>query len=454
MRPAQVMAGFAGAGFLLYLLYLPALSSPFLYDDNATILYNAQIQSDSVLEVLSEDPFRALPNLTFAAQYHLHFNPALQKPRARPFHLGNLFLHWLNGLALYAVLVRLRPRSGAFALAAAMLFLGHPLLTEAVNFITARFALMATLGYLLAVRFYLQAEERPGRMVLFWICFAGALLCKEIAATLPATLWVLNRLRRRPQKHLLPIALAFLAFLGLRLSWTIILAAQPGQTLDPLHYFLIQNRVLWLYLQKFLWPIHLSFDYHLTYPFWTLVLFLLANLAAAALCLFYLRRGSTPAAGILIWLILFLPTSSVIPLADLAKEYHAYLPAAAGIPLLAAGFFTDTRRPAWRKAAFALVMVFMLALTFHRNLTWQSEAKLWRDAVTHAPLKHRAVYNYAQTLRRQLKLEKALFYYRRALELDPTDPRTLRNLELVQQALQSPELERWKEELKRRQAQE
>lgn len=454
MRLLSKLAGFSGAGVLLYLLYLPGLAGPFVYDDHATITHNAGIQSRSIITVLSENPFRALPNLTFAAQYHLHFQPERNQPRPRPFHLFNLFLHWLNGLVLYGLLRQLQPRNHGWAWAAALLFLGHPLVTESVNFITARFGLMATLGCLAAASFYLQAEAKPRRLLLFWLCFLLALLCKETSATLPAVLFLLNRLRGRPQKHLPALVLLILAYLGLRLSWTIILAARPGQTLDTFHYFLLQNRVLWLYLQKFLWPVHLSFDYQLTYPVWSLIICLVINLAGVALCGFLLRQGSLPAVALLIWLILFLPTSSLIPLADPVKEYHAYLPATAGIPLLAAGFFSGNKFLPWRRALFVPLMLFMLALTFQRNLTWQSEEKLWRDAVTHAPLKHRAVYNYAQTLRRQLKLEQALFYYHRALKLDPAHQRTRENIEMVQQALQSPELESWKQELKRRRAEE
>ena len=451
MRSPRVLAGFAVAGCLLYLLYLPALTGPFIYDDNVTILYNSKVQSDSVLVVLSEDPFRALPNLTFAAQYHLAFNPDLGRPRPRSFHLFNLFLHWLCGLALYAVLIRLRPQAPAWAFWSAILFLGHPLLTETVNFVTARFSLMATLGYLLAVRCYLDSETRPRRLILFWVCFLAALLSKEIAATLPATLFILNRWRHQPQRHLLPMAVAFLAYLGLRLSWTIILVSQPGaETLNPFLYFLNQNRVLWLYLHQFLWPLHLSFEYDLAYATPGLVLCLLLNLAALAFLIHRFRRGSASAAGLLVGLVLFLPTSSVIPLADLAKEYHAYLPAAAATPLLAAGFFAQTRFRARSRIAFALMLLCMIVLTFGRNLSWQSEERLWRDTVTKAPEKHRAVYNYAQTLRRQLKLEAALFWYRRALALDPNDEPTRNNVELVEQALKSPELQSWKEDLKRR----
>jgi protein O-mannosyl-transferase len=451
MRYSRVLAGFALAGFVLYGLYQSALAGPFIYDDNVTIVNNVKIQSDSIPVVLFEDPFRALPNLTFAAQYHLHFNPALAKPEARPFHRVNLFLHWLCGLALYSVLSRLRPQARAWAFWSSILFLGHPLLTETVNFITARFSLMATLGYLLAVCCYLDAETRPRRIILFWVCFLAALASKEIAATVPATLFILNRWRKKPQRHLLPIALAAAVYFGLRLFWTIILVAEPGPTLNPFLYFLNQNRVLWLYLGKFLWPLHLNFDYQLNYPIAALLPFLFLNLAALAFLILKFRRGAGWAAGALIAVILFLPTSSVIPLADLAKEYHAYLPAAAVLPLLAAGFFTGPRARARLRPAFALIMICMIALTGSRNFIWQSEERLWRDTVAESPEKPRAVYDYAQTLRRQLKLEPALFYYRRALVLDPTDLQTRQNIDLVEQALQSPDLPRWKAELRRRQ---
>ena len=94
-------------------------------------------------------------NLSFALDY------AVGGLNTLPYHVTNLAIHVLAGLALFGVvrrtllLPRLRDRFGRasvpLALAVALLWAVHPLQTESVTYIVQRYESMMGLFYLVAV---------------------------------------------------------------------------------------------------------------------------------------------------------------------------------------------------------------------------------------------------------------------------------------------------------------
>src|SRR5713101_4374894 len=148
-RLALVAAGLGG------LVYLNALHNPFVYDDYRTIVDNGSIQT--LLQpraIVMHEPTRPLVNLSYA------IDRALWGAAPFGFHLTNLLLHVLNVGLLFLIARRLvedqqrtqssepgvlnaepetrnlQPRPLAVAFAAAALFAVHPMMTEAVGYIS------------------------------------------------------------------------------------------------------------------------------------------------------------------------------------------------------------------------------------------------------------------------------------------------------------------------------
>ena len=134
--------------------------------------------------------------------------------------------------------------------------------------------------------------------------------------------------------------------------------------------------------------------------------------------------------GLAWWLLLLLPTHSLVPRADLASERHLYL-AALGLYWIAAVALAGlpALRPAPRWIGLVAGLAILGALfTALRNADYRDEISLWRATAARSPGKARVWNNlgYAHALAGQAEPARAAFL--EALRLDPRHERAARNL--------------------------
>lgn len=151
--------------------YSNTLDAPFQFDDFDYIVNNPLIKnfpfpgpSADMLSRLSGNvrdtvKTRYIGYLSFSVNYRLHGLDV------RGYHTANTLIHLLNGILLYMIvlLVFRTPRmrgtlshAGHAALFASMLFVAHPLQTEAVTYISQRFTSLAALFCLASLLFYIK----------------------------------------------------------------------------------------------------------------------------------------------------------------------------------------------------------------------------------------------------------------------------------------------------------
>jgi hypothetical protein len=148
--------------------YHNSFSGPFVFDDGPAILGNPTIRHLSALgEVLSPPREagqtvggRPMVNLSLAVNY------ALGGEDVRGYHIFNLIVHTLGALALFGIVRRtllqpvLRERFGSaatpLALAVALLWAVHPLLTESVTYVIQRAESLMGLFYLLTLYCFIR----------------------------------------------------------------------------------------------------------------------------------------------------------------------------------------------------------------------------------------------------------------------------------------------------------
>ncbi|HPJ71532.1 MAG TPA: hypothetical protein PK636_02490, partial [bacterium] len=144
----------AAVGFLVY---LPALDASFHLDDSPSIRDNQAIRNLKVVPLWNFWPTRFLNYLSLAANYRAGgLSP-------RGYHAVNVAVHLLNALLLYGVLRLLFPGRTVPPLAGALLFVLHPLQTQAVTYVVQRATSLASGFCLLSVFLYLRSRFRPGR---------------------------------------------------------------------------------------------------------------------------------------------------------------------------------------------------------------------------------------------------------------------------------------------------
>lgn len=425
--------------------YFHTLGVPYYFDDFTSIRENPAIREFSSAAAFAEA--RAVGYLSFALNYALHGYTLAG------YHLVNILIHFGAGLAVFGLTHNLL-RSPALIdhrqsnllpwlpLFAALLFVLHPLQTQAVTYITQRLASMAALFYLLTLLFYLQARltALPRERVLFTILAGGmallALFTKQNAVTLPLAVLLIEWIFLRPPHRVL----ALLVGLGGAMMLAAGLFLQLGRGLDVLalvdagtqetdsigrtQYLALQMEVLWDYLRKFVLPLGLHLDYDLPVPesFWSgrTVLFALGHLLLIGAAVLLHRRSPLPAFGILFYYCAHLVESSLIPIRDFGFEHRTYLPNF-GLCLLAGWLllgFLPRRVPVPALASgCALLLVVLGGLTWARNAVWRDPIAFFQHEIAINPENFRAHSMLGEYYLRAGQPDLALEAYREAAGL-------------------------------------
>jgi tetratricopeptide (TPR) repeat protein len=441
-----------------FVAYANSFAVPFQFDDLVVLVKEPTITGFR----LDPASWRYLGHLSFALSWRA-FGEQVAGHHAvnLAIHLANALLVWRLTRLLWRTPAlaasRLAPRADRVALLAALLFVAHPLQTQAVTYIVQRYASLAALFFLSSVCAYLTFRLSPpgwrarGWYVLFLASAVAAPWTKENALVLPiavaAAEWIFFEapLRRR--------AILLSPFLGAAAAG-LVLALASG--LDPARmdalsrvdsalarsdYLLTQLRVVASYLRLLALPVGQNLDHDvaistsLLEPAVLLSLALhLALLGGAAYAILGASRRD-PAwrlagFGVIWFYVALLVESSVIPIADVMYEHRVYLPSAGVFLLAATGLgalpqLASAR--AWRGATLALAGL-LAALTFARNGVWRDDLSLWSDAATKSPNKARAINNLgvARFVRGDYAAAASLF--ERAVRADPSYEKAWFNL--------------------------
>ncbi|MCA1560400.1 MAG: hypothetical protein LC804_09085, partial [Acidobacteria bacterium] len=203
MSRSGTRAGLLAAA-LAGVVYLNALNNPFVYDDHNTVVANPSLTDiRNVRFVLVHAAFRPLVNVSYAA------DRAVWGYRPFGFHLTNVLLHMAVTVLLFVFLrfaifdaarkiaarapvTRPPPPSTSraelyAAFTGAALFAVHPLMTEAVAYVSGRSELLCATWFLLTMLLARHAILN-GNVLVAAAGFATgalALASKEVAAALP-----------------------------------------------------------------------------------------------------------------------------------------------------------------------------------------------------------------------------------------------------------------------------
>jgi protein O-mannosyl-transferase len=316
------------------------------------------------------------------------------------YHAVNLFLHLAAVLLLFEVLKRLISPKAAWI--AAAIFAVHPFQAEPVNYIFARSIALATVLCLASLASWIAGHRW---WAVAW--FGAALLAKEECVAFPALLLLLEGWKLRGQREkqpeikrvLRPIVAMFALSVLAGIRVFIAIAQTPGapagaQAGIPWQaYGLAQGLVILRYLRMLVLPWGFSVDPDIAIPpAWLGILAWLAlGLLAAAAAMFALR-GKQAGLWLLAGFILLLPSSSVLPVADLAADRRLYLPMIGFAAV--AGVLLERVRPPVVVAGLAI----LTALSAVRTQTWRTEASLWEDGARKAPNKVRPKIQLARAV--------------------------------------------------------
>ena len=319
---------------LVALCYVNSLPNDFVFDDGPIVSSNPVIRTISPIQFL-KSPYWTKQQ--YAGIYRpfvvfsLSVDYAIWKRWAPGFRLTNLAVHAINGVLVFSLYQSIAG-AGIVPLIAMIIYLVHPVHTEAVTTIVGRSELFAACFLLAAWLLF-----RQGRTGWAALAFFLALLSKENAIVLPAIL-LLTSPRGRRWIRLLPMIFVALAYLALRYSVLgglgIPVSAQyMGGRLTYFERLLTSGRVFIQYVTLIFYPVHLAGDYDYNaipianFVDWDAWLGLVLIAATVVTAYFYRHRNWAVSFGLSFALIAFIPASNwIMPISILMAERFLYLP--------------------------------------------------------------------------------------------------------------------------------
>ncbi len=436
------------------IIFFVTVHSPFLYDDAHAIEDNPYIKNLSQFQqtVGVQNIFnRSILLFTFSV------NHSIGQLDVFGYHLTNIILHLCVAIILYFLTFEilkieqtdLAPKFKNLPLVVSLFHIFHPMNVESVAYLSSRSSLLVTLFYLLSfyifIRFINLKQNGKWKKIYYplivLLLFYLGLGSKEIIVTFPIIailyLW-LSSPKKKFKKFLPELAIVlipliiYLLYRYMEMGSLLVIKNDPySYMLDRGLYALTQIKVIFsYYLAKLIFPINLNFEPDVRLISGILDWEWIASLvmgAGLAICIFY--QKSTLLKCAFIWaLVTILPTSSIIPLKQIATEHRTYLPGI-GISMGLGIFFLRTASCSRLiNSTLIIVLVFFGLLAINRSLDYRSEIILWEDTVKKSPYKSLAHNNLGTAYLSKERYKEAQKSFKTSSALSPSSTEPYINL--------------------------
>ncbi|HIN88110.1 MAG TPA: tetratricopeptide repeat protein, partial [Nitrospinaceae bacterium] len=445
---------------LTLLIYFPAITGEFIWDDDLHLTDNKQLESVEGLKNIWLKPgatFQYFP-LTFTSFW---IEKRLWGDNPIGYHVINLLLHTSSALLLWRILVLL---SIPGATLAALIFLMHPVNVESVAWITERKNTLSGLFYFVSLTFYLKflqidnlssppKKKKPkNNSGLFYalsiISFLLAISSKAATCTLPAVFlliiwWKKNTIKLKDVLRVTPFLLLTLIIARITIFTEKNSAGAQGADWDFSFWerFIIAGKSLWLYLYILINPLNISF----TYPKWSVVSSIASHYLPSFSFLFLIvglvffreKIGKSPLVAILFFSGTLFPALGFFNIYymrySFATDHFQYL-ACIGPIALFSGSMTVFAKSASRSSGPIKVLSYFLPvfsaaillvlglLTWKHTHIFKNQEMLWRDTLLNNPRSALAHHNLGRVLEKRGNLIEGVEHYQKALALNPTIP--------------------------------
>lgn len=434
----------------------PALRAPFDFDDVDAVTNNVSIRrlwppGDMLHPPGFGAPVSGRPvvNVSFGLNYAVNRalgiaqSPAAVAPNESiGYHVTNMLLHIAAALLLAAIIRRTirfgrvpdewRDSADRIAAIAAGIWLIHPLQTEAVDYVSQRTEVLASVFYLTALYAAIRAWQNDrltaGATLFSVTAVVAALLgvgSKEILITLPIIVMLYDRAflasdwtspwRTASRRSLY---LALLATSGVCLARVAAGARDTtagfGGDVTWYQYLYSQAWAITHYVRLFFWPDALTFDYglHVVTGLAGVPGAILLTAVFVATVAAWLKPQRQWLGFLGAWFFLLLaPSSSFVPIrTEIAAERRIYLALAAVIVLLVVAAESALRRIARSRKnrgaaagpartyvfiALGLLVCALTGASFRRSAMYDDLKVRWLDGIAATPANGRAYQNLA-----------------------------------------------------------
>jgi protein O-mannosyl-transferase len=442
------------------LAYANSFNNTFQFDDGFHIIDGTKIKD--IHNVLTLKHWKAVGNrplsfFTLAVDYKLASKDSKGMPSVVPFHVTNVLFHILA--AFMAFLLSLEIMSLAvfkknkiidenktlIALFTALIFVAHPIQTQAVTYIIQRMAVLAGFFYMWSVLLYIRGRNahlapNPDKKWLPWALYAGAFaagvfgfLSKQNGITFPIAFILVELLfiRNSEEKIDKKFIGIFSAAVGIVIILGIIINGLPREfdKISRSEYLFTQFRVMMKYWQLLFLPVnqHLDYYWRVSTTLWGTeeLLGLFGVLITLALAVWLYMKKWVVLSFAIFWFYLTLSLeSSIIPIRDVIFEHRLY-PAVFGFGFAIsylAFYFLSPKNIKYPVILLAVICAVYIGLSLNRNSVWKNPYTLWSDSVKKDPKRERSWYWLATYYSEVKDRENAQKCYDTSIKCNPGFP--------------------------------
>ena len=447
---------FALQSVLGFVAYAVVLGGPLFFDDKQFIVWNEHVTSFDVGEIytssvtkgvgIQSNTYRPNQQIIYATLYKFFgTSPA-------PYHLVSLVVHVTNALLVFLLLVALSlGRTGS--LVASLVFLLHPVQTQAVSYVSGLAGPLLLLSLLGAVLFWLKSLEventrdRAGTLALSLVLCIGAAFTKSnVVIILPVMIVVAAYLVLTGQKKWTPYLTLSVALIGvfavgfMSLKLTMLNFAGTSGMVEGYNVYtdsLVVRlttfvSVLHRYLELIVWPTALS--YSKPKIIYNSILTLhgalgVAIVGAAGFVLVRAKQYPLAFLGCGWFFAALAPFSGVIPLPSMYLEHWLYAPMV-GVVILVAGLYRALDDE--RRSRFAIVVIGILLLlmvrTGVRNYEWADPERFYIADMNAAGVSIQMLNNLALYLTEIGETDRAIKALEALIAANDSSPEPRHNL--------------------------
>ncbi len=456
-----------------FIVFGNTLDNQFVFDDESVVVNNLSIQSTSNIPKFftAEEGFhkvigkyyRPIVSASYAIDYSLWgLNPY-------GFHLTNIIIHCIASLLLFRIFQILFWRykyRNLFSLLSTLIFVVHPIHTEAVSWISGRTDSLVTVFFFGAFLCYLEftkeqeydrksgqvksvTARNPLYLILSLVLYALGLLSKEMIVTMPVIILLYDFVyRKKDMDYFKSNILVYSLYVAITIAYLIIrhslLKDIPDRETylyffgkDSLTAFATMIKTIPVYFRLLFAPFGLLYHYNgvirdstslLELPVILSILFIGLLLYAAY---FFYKKDSIISFAILFFLVTLIPVMNIVPTMNLMAERFLYMVSFALVLVIAhlAMLGSAKRDKGILLAGLVVIILSMSYLTYDRNKDWKDNNALYSSAIgTEGSV---LLVNEGNIYANMQKYDDAARLYKRAIEIKETSLLAHHNLGLV-----------------------
>ncbi len=436
---------------ITFLCYINTLGNGLFYDDEDFIYKNVYVQNFSVGDFFTKaltqgteklsNYYRPVLMITYGLEYKIFGNNGFI------YHLNSLLIHIGVGTILFLLITKVF-KNKALGFLTTLLFLIHPMQTEAVSYASGRGDPLALLFMLLCIYFSLLSKTKY--KILSFFSLILALLSKELAIVTPLLLLVTHLVYKKSltKKTFIEVLKFSFPYIAITLGY-ILLRLTVLNFANTLNFYNAQNiyssnlfvrlntfvNLLPLYFQLLMFPKTLFIDRpSVVFAGPTIITVIASLVIITGVFLSIKCYKQIPLFFFcLSWFfIAFIPTSGIIPINGIFYEHFIYIPSIA-VFLLVSFCFMEVIKKAPAIVSLILFFVIFCSLfllgirTIARNQDWHDPITFYTQTLKYTE-SARIRNNFAMALAESGDNKKAIQEYQKAIIVSDTYAETHYNL--------------------------